>query len=363
MIDLFLPVSDACRIAIPPAHRRPIAVVGSGAIMTTAHLPAYRGAGLEVVGVTDIDESRARAAAKEFEIDRVYRDVAELLADDRVEVVDIAVPAAHQPGIVRQALRAGRHVLGQKPFAPTPEIALELVELADAANRVLAVNQQLRFDEGIAAAHRMVELGWIGEVTAVSIDVNIWTEWRSWPWMLETDRLEIMNHSIHYHDAVRWFLGEPSIVFCAAGRTPGQAPAGETRTITTTLYESGARAIVHANHENGNGDDEARFRIDGSHGAIRGTLGLLYDYPHGRPDTLEISSSVVPTDGWIPYPVTRRWIPDAFAGPMAGLLAAAAGGPEPRTSARDNVGTLRLAEALYQSIATGEAQRMPTGTR
>lgn len=358
MIDFFAEVAESCRITVPAEHRRPIAVVGAGAIMNVAHLPAYRAGGLEVVGVFDVDRARAREVAEAHDIPRVYEDLDQLLADNTVEVVDIAVPAQHQPAIVRRALSSGRHVLGQKPFAPSADEALELAELADARGLVLAVNQQLRFDEGMAAAHRMVELGWLGELTAMSITVNIWTEWTLWPWMLDTPRLEIMNHSIHYHDLVRWFLGEPSVAFCAAGRTPGQAATGETRTMTTTLYASGARALVHANHENKTQDDAASFRIDGSMGSIRGTLGLLYDYPHGRPDTLEVCSTVLPTDGWVPYPVTTRWIPDAFLGPMASVLAAAAGGPEPRSSARDNVGTLRLTEALYRSIETGQAQRL-----
>ncbi len=357
MIDLFAPIAEACRIFVPDSHRRPIAMVGAGAIADVAHLPAYRGAGLEIAGITDLDAARAAEVAERHGIGRVYRDLDELLADDRVEVVDIAVAAAAQPEIVRQALASGRHVLGQKPFAPTSRVAAELAALARARGLVLAVNQQLRFDEGMAAAHEMVRLGWLGEVTALTITVDIWTEWTSWPWMLGIDELEVWNHSIHYHDVVRWFLGEPASVYATAGRTPGQAPRGETRTTTSYVYGNGARALVHANHENSWGDQRATFRIDGTQGAIRGTLGLLYDYPHGRPDTLEVHSAVLPTDGWVPYPVTTRWIPDAFLGPMASLLAAASGGPAPRTSASDNVATLALVEAIYRSITTGESQR------
>ena len=58
---------------------------------------------------------------------------------------------------------------------------------------------------------------------------------------------------------------------------------------------------------------------------MRATLGLLYDYPSGRPDTLEVVSDRLPTDGWAPYPVTTRWVPDAFLGPMASVLAAVSG--------------------------------------
>ena len=363
MIDLFTDVSQAVRIEVPARHRRPIGIVGAGAIVDVAHLPAYTAAGLEVVAITDLDRNRAEDVARRHGIPTVCASLNDLLADDRIRVVDIAVPTRAQLEVASSAIRSGRHALAQKPFASSVEDGRRMVELAEEHDVILAVNQQLRFDEGMSAAHRMVELGWIGVVTAMTITVDIWTEWSDWPWMLDTKRLEIMNHSIHYHDVIRWFLGEPTTVFCAAGRVPGQAAVGESRTISTYLFESGARALVHANHENAHGDNRATFRIDGSLGAIRGTLGLLYDYPRGRPDTLEISSSVIGTDGWIPYPVTTRWIPDAFLGPMSSVLAAVAEGSALRSSGRDNLGTLTLVEALYESISTGAAVQVPSGFR
>ena len=75
----------------------------------------------------------------------------------------------------------------------------------------------------------------------------------------------------------------------------------------------------------------------------------MYDYPTGRADTLELNSRVLPTDGWLHYPVTERWIPTAFIGPMASLLEAIATDGTPITNGRDNLGTLRIIEALYES--------------
>ena len=57
----------------------------------------------------------------------------------------------------------------------------------------------------------------------------------------------------------------------------------------------------------------------------------------------------MPTDGWLPYPVTRRWVPDAFLGPVGSLLRAMKDGGEPESGARDNLETLRLVDALYRS--------------
>jgi len=200
-----------------------------------------------------------------------------------------------------------------------------------------------------------VELGWVGKVTNVTIEVNLITPWEMWPWAKDLERLEIMLHSIHYHDVIRWFLGEPNTVFCVAGRTQGQYPVGETRTISSYAYDEGVTALVHANHINRGGDNRAEFRIDGDKGSIRGTLGLLYDYPTGRVDTLEVNSQVLPTDGWTPYPVTTRWFPDAFRGTIGSVMRAIATGAPLRSSVSDTVGTLRLVEALYQSMDSGKS--------
>jgi predicted dehydrogenase len=353
MIDLFSDISDYCRLTIPEAHRMPVAIVGAGGIVDGAHLPAYALAGLTVTGITDVDLERARVVADRHGIPRVYASLEELLEDDTVAVVDIAVPVTEQPAIFRAAVAAGKHILAQKPFAVSPEIAAELAALAEAAGVVAGVNQQLRFDEGIAAAHRMVELGWIGEVTSFSLTVNIATEWELWAWAKTMERLEIMVHSIHYHDVVRWFMGEPLSVYAMAGRTPGQFPVGETRTVSSYRFAD-ATAVVHVNHVNRGGDNSAEFRIDGVDGAIRGTLGLLYDYPNGRTDTLEVTSSALPTDGWVPYPVTQRWFPHAFIGTIGSVLDAIATGSRPRSSVEDNVKTVELVEALYESMNTNQ---------
>ena len=357
MIDLFQDISDSCRLTILEAHKLPIAIVGAGGIVDGQHLVAYRKAGLEVVGITDVDLDRARDVADRHGIPSVYADLDELLADDRVGVVDIAVPVTEQPAIFRAVVGAGKHILAQKPFTVDPQTAYELAGLAADTGIVAAVNQQLRFDEGIAAAHRMIELGWIGELTTFTLTVNVFTDWKLWSWAKTMERLEIMVHSIHHHDTMRWFMGEPTSVYAIGGRVPGQYPVGETRTQSSFRFANGSTALIYANHMNLGGDDTAEFRIEGTGGAIRGTLGLMYDYPDGRPDTLEVSSTVVPTDGWVQYPVTQRWFPDAFIGTMGSVLEAIATGSTPRSAVADNVKTIELVAALYRSMESNEVVR------
>ena len=353
MIDQFREIADAVKLEVKPENKRKIGICGAGGIVDGAHLPAYTKAGLEVVAIFDTDNAKAQDVAKRHGIPTVYKTLAELLADPKVEIVDIAVPAAAQPEIFAQVAAAKKHILAQKPFATTVAAGEAMVKQAKDAGIIAAVNQQLRFEEGVAAAHKMVELGWIGTVSNFSINVNLFTPWELWPWAKDLERLEVMLHSIHYHDLIRWFLGDAKTVFCAAGRTAGQFPKGETRTISTALYSSGVTSLVHANHVNRGGDNYAEYRIDGDKGSIRGTLGLLYDYPSGRVDTLEVNSQVVPTDGWMPYPVTTRWFPDAFIGTMGSVMDAISTGAPLRASVADNIGTLKMVEALYKSMDSG----------
>lgn len=352
MIDLFKEVSEFAKLQISESIKLPIAIVGAGGIVDGAHLLAYKKAGLEIVGITDVDQDRAKDVANRHDISTVYPDLSTMLRDSKAKVIDIAVPPAVQRDVFIEVAKSGRHILAQKPLATSVADGEMIIKASKDSGIIAGVNQQLRFEEGIAAAYKMVDLGWVGKVTSISITVNLATPWEMFPWAKNMEKLEIMVHSIHYHDVIRWFLGEPISVYSVAGRTKGQFPIGETRTVSTYKYPDEVSAIVHANHVNRGGDNYAEFRIDGDSGSIRGTLGLLYDYPTGRVDTLEVNSAKLKTDGWTPYPVTTRWFPDAFIGTMGSLLGAIAGKNSLRSSVEENLGTLKLVAALYESIAT-----------
>jgi predicted dehydrogenase len=350
MPDIFAPIRDAIAIRVPEAHKLPIAIVGAGEIADLAHLPAYAAHGLNVVGIFDIDKAKAEGVAERHRLRKVYDSVEEIAQDKDVAVTDIAVFPWVQCGIATPLLDAGKHLLCQKPISYDFDEAVRLVEHASKRERVMAVNQQLRFSESVAAAQAMVSAGWIGEPFEMSWDFNVYTPWENWAWVAKQPRLDLNQFTIHFIDAVRFVMGRnPRYAYGTQAREPGQPEQGETRTISVLEFEGETRAFLRSFHKNRSGDPRAEFRIDGTKGSIRGTIGLMYDYPRGRADTLELNSRVLPTDGWLHYPVTSRWIPTAFIGPMASLLQAIATRGVPLTNARDNLETLRIVHALYRS--------------
>jgi predicted dehydrogenase len=352
MSDVFAPIRAAIEVKVAPEHKLPIAIIGAGEIVNLAHLPAYKTHGLKVVGITDVDLAKAKKVAEQHGIPKVYASQEDLARDANVAIVDIAVFPWLQYKVAVPMLDAGKHLLCQKPLSYDLLEAIRLVEYAEQRKRLLAVNQQLRWSESVAAATAMVARGWIGEAFEMTWDFHVYTPWEAWPWVAAQPRLDLNQFTIHFIDAVRTILGEPLFAYGTQAREPGQPEAGETRTISVLEFKGETRALLRSFHKNRTGDPRAEFRIDGTQGSIRGTIGLMYDYPRGRADTLELSSRVLPTDGWLPYPVTSRWIPTAFIGPMASLLKAAAAGGTPATNGRDNLATLRIVHALYESGRT-----------
>lgn len=330
-----------------------IGLIGAGAIARAGHLPAYRGAGFRVVAVTDLDPARARSAAAEFGIDRVHADVESLLADPRVDLVDIAVTPHAQADIVRAAVRAGRHVLAQKPFSTDLAAAVDLVVAAETAGIRLAVNQQMRWDQVIRSTRALLQRGFFGTPTAATFDVHVLTDWGTWPWLLTEPRLEYFFHSIHYVDAIRYLFGEPTSVIARTARYPDQAATGESRSFTLYEFPGDLVVTVLADHNNWSTRPHATVRCQGTNGQSEGTLGVLYDYPVGRPDTFCYWSRIAGVGHQVERTFSQRWIPDAFVGPMAELQNAIAEDREPLTSARDNLRTLRVVHAAYRSAELG----------
>jgi predicted dehydrogenase len=339
-----------------------IGIIGCGGIVSGAHLPAYRAAGLNVVAVFDVDQEKARTVAADFSIPMVAESAKALAVHPDVDVVDIAVLPWVQQEIVPVVAAAGKHMLCQKPLAMDYATGLAEVETAEAAGVLLAVNHQMRWDAGIAAARDLVHQGALGTVTEAQIQVSVSTPLHLWAWIAESPHLDIKIHSTHYLDAIRSILGDPEWITSIHGRYPGQEPVqGETVTKTVLEYPDGIQALVATQHYNEHGTPYAEFRFLGTEGTLQGTIGLMYDYPNGRPDTLSLHREGSEVQA---YEFDTMWLPDAFLGPMSDLLDAIATDRPPITAGRQMLPTLAIGEAAYLSAHERRSVRLSeiTGT-
>jgi predicted dehydrogenase len=336
-----------------------IAFCGTGGIVQYAHIPAYKKAGFNLVGCYDINPETARKVAEQHAIPKVYASLDELLADPAIEIVDIAVPPWEQLKVVEKIVAGKKHMLCQKPLADSFADASKIVELGKKAGVKQAINHQMRWDAGIRASKHLLEQGIIGQPTDAQIQVSCATPWHMWHWLAAVPRLEIQYHSIHYIDSMRFLFGDPEWVTSRHARYAKQGSVkGETKTITIMDYADGLQAMVAVNHYNEWAETFATFRFIGTEGAIDGTIGLMYNYPSGRPDTMTVTSSQYGKGVKITPTFDEMWIPDAFVGTMASLMQAIEANTEPQdNSTADNLNTLRVVYAAYQSAAENRSVR------
>lgn len=121
-----------------------VAVAGAGFI-GPVHVEALRRLGIRVKGLAGKDLAEAEAACAQIGLDKPYASFEELLADDEIDAVHLAVPNVLHYPMVKQALAAGKHVLCEKPLAMSAAEGAELVQLARDSGLVAGVNYNLRF--------------------------------------------------------------------------------------------------------------------------------------------------------------------------------------------------------------------------
>ncbi len=123
----------------------------------------------DVVAVCDTDEEVGRQAAKEWGAESFYPDLADLLADDSIDAVEVLTPTHLHHDHVIAALEAGKHVSVQKPVANSVEDALEMEAAADKAGRTLRISECFVHYPPLELAKRLVADGAIGKPTSLRI--------------------------------------------------------------------------------------------------------------------------------------------------------------------------------------------------
>ena len=141
-----------------------VAVIGAGAI-GREHIESFqKHPAARVVAVVETSVDRGREVAGRFGIADVYADYREVLARADIDVVSIAVPNYLHAPIALAALRAGKHVMLDKPMTTQARAAARLVAEARRRRRLLMVGQNQRFTPAVQTLKRLVDRGVLGEV-------------------------------------------------------------------------------------------------------------------------------------------------------------------------------------------------------
>lgn len=195
-----------------------VAIIGTGSI-SKLHAAAYKKLeNVEIVACCDINKERAEEFAKRYDIPQVFTDYTEMLKVEEIDAVSVTTwNNVHAPASIA-ALKAGKHVLCEKPLALNAALAQQMVDTAKEAGKLLMVGFVRRFGENTKALKTFIESGELGEVYYAKTGCL-----RRWGnpggWFSDKKRSgggPVIDLGVHIIDLVRYLIGKPKAISVTA---------------------------------------------------------------------------------------------------------------------------------------------------
>ncbi len=343
-----------------------VAGIGQAHLFAGSMLPEY-----DLVAACDIAEAARDKAAADFDA-VAYADAAELFGSGAVDAVVIATPPSTHAALVGAALAAGLHVYCEKPLMPTAAAGRELDGLARAADRVVQVGLQFRFQRSARAAYDLIRAGEIGDIFRADLAATNWfrsqqyfaaAPWRG-TWRASGGGV-LMSQAVHQIDTLVWLAGLPAQVTAWARRSRHDAEV-EDDVIAFLEYPNGARGTLVASTTDPVGVDAVT--VHGERGTLsiegfrlrRATFG---DGSQGAQQLTDESTEdfdVVPVE-WVDVVEPggkSEWF-DMMLDCHREFVGAIRDGRAAATPPGEASRALELINALYLSAALGEPVTLP----
>lgn len=319
------------------------ALVGASDIAATRMIPAFRGAGHEVVIVQSGSPEWAAEYAAAHGIEAWTESVSEAVGREGVDAVYVSSRNEHHRAQVEAAAAANRHVLSEKPLALTVADAQAMVDACNAAGVVMATNHHLPASPTHRTMKRLVAEGAVGEVRAIHISHagGLPERLRTWRLADPVGGGVVLDVFVHDMAAVAAVIGGQARRVSSIARSAAAVPDS-----VVSVVEWDGDVIVQAHDAYDNFYLPTYFEILGTDGAIRATECMTGD-PIGDV-TLFAGGTATPVD------VGPR--DDLYLVTARAFERAVAGGGEPVVSGHDGVRSLAAALAASASLVSGCAE-------
>jgi predicted dehydrogenase len=338
------------------AERIGVAVVGCG-FFAQNHLNAWRDLkreGVELVAVCDIDKGKAEAAAKNFNVPKAYTDLDEMLAKEKIGLIDIVTRVETHKEQVLKTVAKGIPTIVQKPFAFDLGDCRTMTLAAKKAGVPLAVHENFRFQSPLRRITELLRQGVIGEPSwgrvSFRSDYDIYA---GQPYLLNETRFVISDLGVHVCDVARAYLGEVERVSCETQNRNPKAKGEDTATIMMR-HANGAVSVsecTYGAHRVPNTFPQSLIELEGTRGSI--ILNANYELEvavDGKVTKEHPEADVLP---WAAKP----WhvVQESVVATCEHILKAFRAKKDADVSAEDNFKTFACCEAAYASAESGKA--------
>jgi len=305
---------------------------------------------VEIVGSADVAEASRQAAIAAGVADRERTWATAEEAIERCDPDAVLVTASlvgHVPAI-RAALAAGKHVMTEKPFAPSVAEAAELVELAEAAGLVLAVSQNYRYFPAVRVVQQLVASGRLGQLHAVELDFRRFSGAAGRTPHHYLDEPLLVDMSIHHFDLLRTVLGRDARqITCHTWDPEWSQFSGPSEGVALVDFGDLTASYRGSWVSHGNPTPWAgEWRMDFTEASVEWT-----SRGDGK-DGWMLDRVAVRTGDILEHLELPRIERTDRAGSLTEFVAAITEGRQPENSGRDNLGSLALTYAAVEAAAT-----------
>lgn len=335
-----------------------IGLVGTG-FWSEKHLKAWsRIPNVELAALCNRSRGKLTEKAKAYEIpeDRLYTTVEEMLASCELDIVDIVTGPETHLAMVTAAARAGKHIMCQKPFAPTYAEAAEMVRVTEECGVRMMVTENWRWLEPFQLIRRVLDTGELGRIQAVRyIHSDYYTPRMEpsavipQPFFREMDKLLFYEMGAHWFDTWRFLFGTPERLYAQTSRISPYI-RGEDSGIVVLSHRDfyGFMDMSWATRQKLDkplGDSVSILHLEQLN--IDGENGTLKLYTSGKITLIDREGKVERTIA----ESTKLDHEDSHFRLQSHFIDALENGAPFQTSGADNLDTLRLLFGVYESAS------------
>ncbi len=343
-----------------------VGLVGCGGI-SAAHLGAHREYPdqFRYTAVCDLVEASACRRAAELGHVSVYTDPAKMLAEADIEAVDICTVHDQHAALAIAAVRAGKHVIVEKPMACSLEECRGMIAAAEKAGVILMVAQMQRYDPGYQKLKQIIKSGELGPIRAMRMDAmqDGVEALVGNSWLLDGKRAGggvVISVLVHKIDLARYLIGEVVRVTAITRQLHPMFKNGAEDYVAAILeFENRAIGELFGTYSGFRQPYSEMFMIFGDHGSIHALppvgqyAGPAYVASRKRSPAFNEWSDQY--GGFTPVVGDAGALPTAnsFTNELLHFADCCRSGREPLSSGKDNLGTMKVVLGIYESARTG----------
>jgi len=344
-----------------------VGVIGVRGI-ANSHFPGWRDSPYaEVVALADVDGEVLRKQGEAQGISLLYQNPQDLIANPDIDIVDVCTPNMYHAPLSIAALDAGKHVMCEKPLAPTPDEVREMIKARDRSGKLLMTAQHFRFDGASRALKAEIDNGALGDV----YHARSWMLRRSGaptrPTFVEKKHSgggPCIDIGVHILDLTLWMMGHPKPVAVTGvtqdklRRLPGAfsnwggpiPPNWDVEEFAAALvrFDTGATLILEVswllNHPKTHGEDMQMW-LYGDRGGAHWPENLLLKTDNKTKQHFDIQLQNKP--GGEPHALECMAFAEAIVN----------GAPSP-VPPEQSLDVITILDALYRSAETGSEVRL-----